>query len=429
MVIDGLRKTFNPRGSCAAFWNGGGAPVDAVRYFFFISAWAINSLTDVVLHSQVAPLHVALYEGQVTGLLGPNGAGKSTTIAMLTGLTPPSGGDAIVAGHSLLGSLADCRRCLGVCPQQNVLFPALTCAEHLRIFAVLKGVPSRDVNREISKKLREVGLEQKGDARASTLSGGMKRRLQMAMALIGPSKVVLLDEPTSGLDPRSRRDAWKLIRAAAKGRCVVLTTHFLEEADLLCDRVCVISDGKLRCAGSPPFLKNTLGGKYALTLTFDDDRESTNRVSTAAHANAALRLVQRYVEDAGLSRARGGEATVELPASAAAAFPALFAALERARAGVPEPAPAAEDSASDNGELNSSLGVRDNPEVPVRLRGYGVSMTTLEEIFLRLAEDDRRREEEETDDATNDVSRGDAAVTIGCMPARRDTAVQDHRRG
>ena len=296
-------------------------------------------MTDVVLHSQVAPLHVALYEGQVTGLLGPNGAGKSTTIAMLTGLTPPSGGDAIVAGHSLLGSLADCRRCLGVCPQQNVLFPALTCAEHLRIFAVLKGVPSRDVNREISKKLREVGLEQKGDARASTLSGGMKRRLQMAMALIGPSKVVLLDEPTSGLDPRSRRDAWKLIRAAAKGRCVVLTTHFLEEADLLCDRVCVISDGKLRCAGSPPFLKNTLGGKYALTLTFDDDRESTNRVSTAAHANAALRLVQRYVEDAGLSRARGGEATVELPASAAAAFPALFAALERARAGIPEPAP------------------------------------------------------------------------------------------
>ena len=372
------------------------------------------------MYSQVAPLHVALYEGQVTGLLGPNGAGKSTTIAMLTGLTPPSGGDAIVAGHSLLGSLADCRRCLGVCPQQNVLFPSLTCAEHLRIFAVLKGVPSRDVNREIAKKLREVGLEQKGDARASTLSGGMKRRLQMAMALIGPSKVVLLDEPTSGLDPRSRRDAWKLIRAAAKGRCVVLTTHFLEEADLLCDRVCVISDGKLRCAGSPPFLKNTLGGKYALTLTFDDDRESTNRVSTAAHANAALRLVQRYVEDAGLSRARGGEATVELPASAAAAFPAFFAALERARAGVPEPAPAAEDSASDNGELNSSLGVRDNPEVPVRLRGYGVSMTTLEEIFLRLAEDDRRREEEETDDATNDVSRGDAAVTIGCMPARRE---------
>ena len=159
-------------------------------------------MTDVVLYSQVAPLHVALYEGQVTGLLGPNGAGKSTTIAMLTGLTPPSGGDAIVAGHSLLGSLADCRRCLGVCPQQNVLFPALTCAEHLRIFAVLKGVPSRDVNREISKKLREVGLEQKGDARASTLSGGMKRRLQMAMALIGPSKVVLLDEPTSGLDPQ-----------------------------------------------------------------------------------------------------------------------------------------------------------------------------------------------------------------------------------
>lgn len=404
VVIQGLRKTFNPKGSCAAFWNGGGGPVEAV-----------------------SPLSVALYEGQVTGLLGPNGAGKSTTIAMLTGLTPPSGGDAIVAGHSLLGSLAECRRCLGVCPQQNVLFPALTCAEHLRIFAVLKGVPSRDVDREVAKKLHEVGLEQKADARSVTLSGGMKRRLQMAMALIGPSKVVLLDEPTSGLDPRSRRDAWRLIRAAAKGRCVVLTTHFLEEADLLCDRVCVISNGKLRCAGSPPFLKNTLGGKYALTLTFDDDRESKDRLTTSEHAGAALRLVRRYVGDATLSRARGGEATMELPASAAAAFPSLFAALERARRGVPEPTWEDPEDASVDAESPSSCLPTDDPREGerVRLRGYGVSMTTLEEIFLRLAEDDRKKEEgEEGNDEDRRVTNGSngapLASTIGCMPARRD---------
>ena len=406
VVIQGLRKTFNPKGSCAAFWNGGGGPVEAV-----------------------SPLSVALYEGQVTGLLGPNGAGKSTTIAMLTGLTPPSGGDAIVAGHSLLGSLAECRRCLGVCPQQNVLFPALTCAEHLRMFAVLKGVPSRDVDREVTKKLREVGLEQKADARSVTLSGGMKRRLQMAMALIGPSKVVLLDEPTSGLDPRSRRDAWRLIRAAAKGRCVVLTTHFLEEADLLCDRVCVISNGKLRCAGSPPFLKNTLGGSYALTLTFDDDRESRDRLTTSEHAGVALRLVRRYVGDATLSRARGGEATMELPASAAAAFPSLFAALERARRSVPEPTREDPEPGAGDGELPSSTPTDDPREERVRLRGYGVSMTTLEEIFLRLAEDDRRREEEkeeeeeegrDEDRRVTSRSNGTLATTIGCMPARRD---------
>ena len=299
-------------------------------------------------------------------------------------------------------------------------------AEHLRIFAVLKGVPSRDVDREVAKKLREVGLEQKADARSVTLSGGMKRRLQMAMALIGPSKVVLLDEPTSGLDPRSRRDAWKLIRAAAKGRCVVLTTHFLEEADLLCDRVCVISNGKLRCAGSPPFLKNTLGGKYALTLTFDDDRESKDRLTTSEHAGAALRLVRRYVGDATLSRARGGEATMELPASAAAAFPSLFAARERARRSVPEPTREDPEPGAGDGELPSSTPTDDPREERVRLRGYGVSMTTLEEIFLRLAEDDRRREEEEEEEGPDEDRRVTSgsnvtlATTIGCMPARRD---------
>jgi ATP-binding cassette subfamily A (ABC1) protein 3 len=246
VVIQGLSKTYNPKGSCAVFLSGAGHPVHAVK-----------------------PLHLALYEGQVTGLLGPNGAGKSTTIAMLTGLTPPTSGDAQVMGHSLRHSLADARRTLGVCPQQNVLFPTLTCMEHLRIYATIKGVPSRDVEAAAIEKLREVGLEAKADARSATLSGGMKRRLQMALALIGPSRVVLLDEPTSGLDPVSRRDAWVLIRAAAKGRCIVLTTHFLEEADLLCDRVAIISGGRLRCAGSPPFLKNALGGKYALTITFD----------------------------------------------------------------------------------------------------------------------------------------------------------------
>lgn len=206
VVIQGLSKTYNPKGSCSAFLSGAGHPVHAVK-----------------------PLHLALYEGQVTGLLGPNGAGKSTTIAMLTGLTPPSSGDAQVKGHSLRRSLSDARRTLGVCPQQNVLFPALTCMEHLRVYATIKGVPSRDVERAAIEKLAEVGLEAKADARSATLSGGMKRRLQMAMALIGPSRVVLLDEPTSGLDPVSRRDAWRLIRAAAKGRCIVLTTHFLEE--------------------------------------------------------------------------------------------------------------------------------------------------------------------------------------------------------
>ena len=207
VVIRGVSKTYNPEGGWGAWWNGASAPTRAVR-----------------------SLNLALYEGQVTGLLGPNGAGKSTTVAMLTGLAPPTEGDALVAGHSLRGALADARRVLGVCPQTNVLFPSLTCEEHLRVYATLKGVPAEEVEEACREKVREVGLENKARARVETLSGGMKRRLQMAMALVGPSRVVFLDEPTSGLDPKSRRDAWRLIRAAAEGgRCVVLTTHFLEE--------------------------------------------------------------------------------------------------------------------------------------------------------------------------------------------------------
>ena len=184
-----------PKGWVGRVWNGASAPTRAVR-----------------------SLNLALYEGQVTGLLGPNGAGKSTTVAMLTGLTPPTEGDAIVAGHSLRGALADARRVLGVCPQMNVLFPSLTCAEHLRVYAT-PGRPRGGGGGGVSRKITQVGPG-KGARCAETLSGGMKRRLQMAMALVGPSRVVLLDEPTSGLDPKSRRDAWRLIRAAAKGRAV-----------------------------------------------------------------------------------------------------------------------------------------------------------------------------------------------------------------
>jgi ABC-type multidrug transport system ATPase subunit len=425
VVIQGLCKTYNPTGSCGAFLSGSGHQVNAVL-----------------------PLHLALYEGQITGLLGPNGAGKSTTIAMLTGLTPPTSGDALIMGHSLRHSLADARRTLGVCPQMNVLFPALTCMEHLRIYAAIKGVAAGEVESAAVEKLREVGLEAKANERSAALSGGMKRRLQMALALVGPSRVVLLDEPTSGLDPVSRRDAWQLIRAAAKGRCIVLTTHFLEEADLLCDRVAIIAGGKLRCAGSPPFLKNTLGGKYSLTLTFDGSNNSGdsgggaaesghggsslaggrqlgatlplsgdgNGSTTGSQAEAAMRLVRRHVPEAVLRRARGGEATVELPAAAGPDFPALFAELEACRSG--DIADANTDVAA--AAAAAAAAVVQIIEPQLRLRGYGVSTTTLEEVFLRLAEEDRRREEEEDHEETNAETNADvqggAKLAVGQKP-------------
>lgn len=178
----------------------------------------------------VKGLDLTIYHDQITALLGHNGAGKSTTIAMLTGLVPPSSGDVFVLGKSVRDELAAVRTVCGICPQQNVLFPRLTVLEHLRFFAVLKGVPARHVALAALRRIAALNLLEKQHTQAHALSGGMKRRLQLAMALVGPSKVVLCDEPTSGMDPLNRRATWEMLKAARRGRAILLTTHYLDEA-------------------------------------------------------------------------------------------------------------------------------------------------------------------------------------------------------
>jgi ABC-type Na+ transport system ATPase subunit NatA len=152
----------------------------------------------------VSGLDLTLYDGEITCLLGHNGAGKSTAISLLTGLVAPTAGAITVCGLDVRSDMRDVRGLLGVCPQQNVLFPLLTVAEHLRLFAVLKAVPGDQVTRAVGELMHEVGLEDKAHAAAAALSGGMKRRLQLACALVGGSRVIVLDEPTSGMDPVSR---------------------------------------------------------------------------------------------------------------------------------------------------------------------------------------------------------------------------------
>uniref|UniRef100_A0A7N0VB22 ABC transporter domain-containing protein n=1 Tax=Kalanchoe fedtschenkoi TaxID=63787 RepID=A0A7N0VB22_KALFE len=197
----------------------------------------------------VNSLQLTLYENQILALLGHNGAGKSTTISMLVGLLPPTSGDALVFGKNITTEMDDIRKILGVCPQHDILFPELTVREHLELFGILKGVEEDILANTVSQMVDEVGLADKLNTIVRALSGGMKRKLSLAIALIGNSKVIVLDEPTSGMDPYSMRLTWQLIKKFKKGRIILLTTHSMDEADVLGDRIAILANGSLKCCG------------------------------------------------------------------------------------------------------------------------------------------------------------------------------------
>ncbi|CAI6001248.1 unnamed protein product [Closterium sp. NIES-64] len=201
-------------------------------------------------------------------LLGPNGAGKSTTIHCLTGIIPTTAGDALVLGSSIRdpGSMARIRGIMGVCPQFDILWDRLSGAEHLYLFARIKGLPPAHTHKEVATLLEEVRLTEAQKMRTRAYSGGMKRRLSVAVALIGDPKVVYLDEPTTGMDPVSRRHVWDIVERAKKGRAIVLTTHSMEEADILGDRIAIMARGRLRCIGTSIHLKNRFGAGFLVTV-------------------------------------------------------------------------------------------------------------------------------------------------------------------
>uniref|UniRef100_A0A8D2E234 ABC transporter domain-containing protein n=1 Tax=Sciurus vulgaris TaxID=55149 RepID=A0A8D2E234_SCIVU len=208
-------------------------------------------------------LNLDFYQDHITAFLGHNGAGKTTTLSILSGLFPPSGGSALVLGHDVQSSMAAIRPSLGVCPQHNVL---LTVDEHLWFYGRLKGLRAAAVASEQQRLVQDVGLVPKRCAQTRHLSGGMQRKLSVAIAFMGGSRVVILDEPTAGVDPASRRGIWELLLKYREGRTLILSTHHLDEAELLGDRVAVVAGGRLCCCGSPLFLRSHLGSGYYLTL-------------------------------------------------------------------------------------------------------------------------------------------------------------------
>ncbi|KAM6155211.1 phospholipid-transporting ATPase ABCA3-like [Rhynchocyon petersi] len=207
-----------------------------------------------------------VYNGQITVLLGPNGGGKTTTLSILTGLLPPSRGEAYVNGYDISKNMVQIRKNLGFCPQHDLLFDDLTVSEHLFFYCMIKGIPRNAYSMETEHMLSAFNLLENRDDYSQSLSGGMKRKLSIIIALVGGSKVVILDEPSSGMDLASRRATWNLLQQYKQNRTILLTTHYMDEADVLGDRIGIMVRGTLQCCGSSVFLKQIYGAGYHIVL-------------------------------------------------------------------------------------------------------------------------------------------------------------------
>src|ERR671923_687987 len=206
-------------------------------------------------------IELTVQPGEIYGFLGPNGAGKSTTVLMLTPLLPPTAGTARVAGHDIVRHGAAVRAAIGAALQEAALDPLLTGREHMKLQTTLQGVPRAERRSRGDALLERVGLMDAADRKVRGYSGGMKRRLDLALALVHHPRILFLDEPTTGLDPQSRADMWQEVARLAHedGVTVFLTTQYLEEADVLADRIAIIDHGRIVARGTPDELKAEIG--------------------------------------------------------------------------------------------------------------------------------------------------------------------------
>ena len=227
----------------------------------------------------VDDLSLEIRGGEILGFLGPNGAGKTTTINMICGTARPSAGQVRFSGGDLKGHL-------GLCPQENVYWPKLTCTEQLVFMGEMYGMPRRRAQKRAAELLERLGLSEKARVLAARLSGGMKRRLNLCLGLIHDPKILILDEPEAGLDPQSRILVREFIRSLAKQKTVVLTTHNMDEADRLSDRVAIIDRGRLLLLETPANLKRSIGEGDILEITLRNPAKHLPQ--TAAEALSAL---------------------------------------------------------------------------------------------------------------------------------------------
>jgi ABC-2 type transport system ATP-binding protein len=240
-------------------------------------------------------LSLEVREGEIFGFLGPNGAGKTTSISMLCGLLQPDSGEVLIRGVRPRGRQAF--RQVGVCPQDIILWERLTCLEQLIFIGQMYGVRAAEARRRGERLLEEMGLSEKRHSLARTLSGGMQRRLNLLLALVHDPEIVVLDEPEAGLDPQSRVQVREYIRGLARVRTVILTTHNMDEADRVADRVAIIDGGRLLVLDTPEALKRTVGEGDVVDLVFRQASEGleAEQILRAQCASAQISREQAHI--------------------------------------------------------------------------------------------------------------------------------------
>ena len=308
---------------------------------------SIQNITKIYSNKKVAVSNLSLemYKDQIFALLGHNGAGKSTTISMISGFIQKDKGEIQIMGFDSIKDRESIKKIMGICPQTNPIFNYLTVAEHLELYARIKGTTG-EIKAEIDEILGDIDLLHKKNYLAGNLSGGQKRKLCVAIALIGKSQVILLDEPTSGMDTYARRHLWEMLKKYKKDRIIILTTHNMDEADYLGDRIGIMSSGKLVTCGSSLFLKQRFGDGYELVvLKKTDAREGATQV--------IKNLVFSLVSDATFLSEIGNEVKFRLPQQAEN-FHTLFQNFEN---------------------RSDELGVQ----------SFGVTLATLEDVFIKVA--------------------------------------------
>jgi ABC-2 type transport system ATP-binding protein len=209
----------------------------------------------------------AIAKGEIFGLLGPNGAGKTTTIRMLSTVLEADSGDVTIGGHSIRKDAAAVRALIGVCPQDLALYEDLSAMENLVFFGRMEGLNTQEVRTQAIEYLNLMGLQDRARGKVAKFSGGMKRRINLAIALMGNPQLVFMDEPTVGIDPQSRNNIYETIEGLRdKGMTILYTTHYMEEADRLCDRIAIMDGGRIIAMDTPGALKAKIGDSDRATL-------------------------------------------------------------------------------------------------------------------------------------------------------------------
>ncbi|KAI8044260.1 hypothetical protein M5D96_000411, partial [Drosophila gunungcola] len=307
----------------------------------------------------VKDLTFNMYENEITALLGHNGAGKTTTILMLCGMLTPTAGTAVINGYDIVKDRKLAKSSLGICPQHSVLFKGLSVNDHIYFFSRLKGYQKIEARIETDVFIGKLNLTMFRKQDAFKLSAGNQRRLSLACALCGGSKVIFCDEPSSGLDPVGRHEVWRLLQQEKLGRTVLMTTHLMEEGEILGDRVAIMSDGQLHCHGTLGFLKQSHNTSYTLSCEMGPN----------CRVGRVTELVRHYVPIT-TSIVRGSDINYKLPRNMIDKFSELFGKLE------------------DN---KKSLDVID----------FGLSDSSLDEIIQSLDSSQERRPKGGTDPGDN----------------------------